>query len=46
MRELEPDYGFSRCDGVAKLVDSMFGSPDRLIVHNLNGHAIVIKNPI
>lgn len=39
------DYGFSRCDGVAKLVDAMFGLPDRLIVHNLNGHAIVIKLP-
>lgn len=37
------DYGFHSCTGVTKLVDEFRGHTDRQIIHNLNGHAIMIK---
>jgi O-methyltransferase len=37
------DYGFYSCGGVTRLVDGMIGRPDRLMVYNINGHALVIK---
>lgn len=37
------DYGFSTCDGIAKLVDENIGRPGLTVLHNLNGHAILIK---
>lgn len=37
------DYGFHSCTGVTKLVEEYRDRPDRLIVHNLNGHALMIK---
>jgi O-methyltransferase len=37
------DYGFVMCDGVTRHVDQQRSRPDRLVIHNLNGHAIVIK---
>jgi O-methyltransferase len=37
------DYGFYSCGGVTRLVDRMIGQPDRLVVYNVNGHALVIK---
>jgi len=37
------DYGFYSCGGVTRLVDRMIGKPDRLVVYNVNGHALVIK---
>jgi O-methyltransferase len=37
------DYGFYSCGGVTRLVDRMIGEPDRLVVYNVNGHALVIK---
>jgi O-methyltransferase len=37
------DYGFESCDGVAKLVDGYRSRPDMLVIHNLNGHAIIAK---
>jgi len=37
------DYGFYRCDGITKYVEEQMLYEDRLIIHNLNGHAIVIK---
>ena len=37
------DYGFYSCGGVTRLVDQMRGQPDRLVLYNINGHAIVIK---
>ena len=37
------DYGFYSCGGVTRLVDGMIGRPDRLMVYNVNGHALVIK---
>src|SRR5262245_43956174 len=35
------DYGFELCPGITRLVNEQMGMSDRLIVHNLNGHAIV-----
>jgi O-methyltransferase len=38
------DYGFVECAGVAKFVDSCLRSrSDALTIHNLNGHAVVVK---
>ncbi len=37
------DYGFPACPGVTKFVDEQRGLDDRLVLHNLNGHGIVIK---
>lgn len=37
------DYGFPACPGVTKLVDEQRMRADRLVVHNLNGHGIVVK---
>lgn len=37
------DYGFHVCPGVTKLVEEHRHDVDRHIVHNLNGHALMIK---
>lgn len=37
------DYGFYSCGGVTRFVDQMRGRPDRLVVYNVNGHALIIK---
>jgi len=37
------DYGHEQCDGITKFVEEEREKLDRLIIHNLNGHAIVIK---
>jgi O-methyltransferase len=37
------DYGFPACPGVTKFVDEQRGCDDRLVLHNLNGHGIVVK---
>jgi O-methyltransferase len=37
------DYGMASCDGVRQFVDEERSKPDRVVVHNLNGHAIAIK---
>ncbi|MFH0933898.1 MAG: TylF/MycF/NovP-related O-methyltransferase [Pseudomonadota bacterium] len=37
------DYGFEPCIGVTRYVNEQLGLPDRLVLHNLNGHAVVIK---
>jgi O-methyltransferase len=37
------DYGFHTCDGVTKYVNEQKNKSDRVIVHNLNGHALMIK---
>ena len=37
------DYGFANCDGVTKLVNDYHDYPGALLVHNLNGHALMIK---
>lgn len=38
------DYGFYGCSGVTQYVNEQKKLTDRLIIHNLNGHAIMIKN--
>jgi len=37
------DYGFMGCDGITKYVEEQITYKDRLIFHNLNGHAVVVK---
>jgi O-methyltransferase len=33
------------CPGITRLVNEQMGMSDRLVFHNLNGHAIVMKLP-
>ena len=37
------DYGFHYCDGVTNYVNEQKNKSDRIVVHNLNGHAVIIK---
>lgn len=37
------DYGYQGCDGITKYVDEQMMYRDRLVIYNLNGHAIVLK---
>jgi O-methyltransferase len=37
------DYGFYSCPGVTRFVNEMIGQPDRLVIYNNNGHAILVK---
>jgi O-methyltransferase len=37
------DYGFPACPGVAKIVDEQRMREDRLVLHNLNGHGLIVK---
>jgi O-methyltransferase len=37
------DYGFSVCSGITRLVNEQATHSDKLVLHNLNGHAIVVK---
>jgi O-methyltransferase len=37
------DYGFQSCNGITQHVEDQRSLPDRLFIHNLNGHAILIK---
>jgi O-methyltransferase len=37
------DYGSWGCDGITKYVDEQMLYKDRVVIYNLNGHAIVIK---
>ena len=37
------DYGFSTCDGVTRFVNEERNKKDRIVIHNLNGHGIIIK---
>jgi O-methyltransferase len=37
------DYGFHTCTGITKLVNEQRDLKDRIILHNLNGHAIMVK---
>lgn len=39
------DYGFLSCEGVTRLVNELARRPDALFIHNLNGHALLIKRP-
>lgn len=37
------DYGFPACPGVTQLVNEQRMQEDRLVLHNLNGHGLIIK---
>jgi O-methyltransferase len=37
------DYGFLSTGGITRLVNEERAKPDRLMLHNLNGHAVLIK---
>jgi len=37
------DYGFGGCEGIRKHVEEQMMCRDRFVVHNLNGHAIILK---
>jgi len=37
------DYGFWQCNGVTELVNEQRGLAGGVVVHNLNGHGLVIK---
>jgi len=37
------DYGFVTCDGIPRLVSEYRFQPGKLVIHNLNGHALIIK---
>jgi O-methyltransferase len=37
------DYGFQTCNGITRLVEEEALTPDRLVVHNLNGHAVMVR---
>jgi len=37
------DYGFDRCGGITRLVNSRVGLDGSVTIHNINGHAVVVK---
>lgn len=37
------DYGGTETDGITQFVNERFGQPGCLILHNLNGHAVMVK---
>ncbi len=37
------DFGFSGCSGITQYVNEQMQKNDRVVIHNLNGHAIIIK---
>ena len=37
------DYGFATCDGITRHVEEEIEHRDVIFIHNLNGHAILIK---
>jgi O-methyltransferase len=37
------DYGFHTTGGVTRYVNSLWNQPDLIIIHNINGHAVIIK---
>ncbi len=37
------DYGFHGCEGVTRFVDELDLGRSALLIHNLNGHAVLIK---
>lgn len=37
------DYGFYGCQGITKYVEEQTLCEDRVVIHNLNGHAIILK---
>jgi O-methyltransferase len=37
------DYGFATCEGITRYVNEQLPINDRLVFHNLNGHAVIVK---
>ena len=37
------DYGFPACPGITQFVDEQRMLDDRLVLHNLNGHGLIVK---
>ena len=37
------DYGFASTDGITTFVNEQRQLDDRIVIHNLNGHAVIIK---
>ncbi len=37
------DYGFRTCPGITQFVNEERGKAGQLVIHNLNGHAILVK---
>lgn len=37
------DFGFKTCSGITKYVENQREYKDRIVLHNLNGHGIIIK---
>lgn len=37
------DYGYHECNGITKHVEEQMDMEDRIVLYNLNGHAIVMK---
>ena len=37
------DYGFPGCSGITQHVNEQASSPDRLVLHSFNGHAVIVK---
>lgn len=37
------DYGFKYCEGVTRYVQELRARPELMMLHNLNGHAVVIR---
>jgi O-methyltransferase len=37
------DYGFKICDGIKTLVNEQANDPGKLVIHNLNGHGLIVK---
>lgn len=37
------DYGFMSCDGVTRFVNERREHKDVVVIHNLNGHAVLVK---
>ena len=37
------DYGGTLTNGISKLVDDEYVKKDRIVIHNLNGHALMVK---
>jgi O-methyltransferase len=37
------DYGFHTCNGITKFVNTQKKLKDRIVLHNINGHAVIVK---
>jgi len=37
------DYGFPACPGITRFVDEQRMQADRLVLHNINGHGLIVK---